>query len=432
MPGAPRVAWHAAHVSVRSTPEELFCGSHLDAVLRAAAERVPEEVAQAPEEHLLQVDEGAWVAALVERRRLALPTLGKPYMDPPEEIQIDVSVSPSGMFGRAAFPSSSAPTVPGFRVRVHIPFTGDGALFLLQPNHYTTTYPRARVGQRELISVVEYFHDAPADVGAHAEQLVREVEQYLGPVREQVEAYNRDLEAQAREAVRARRERVRRNYEHLERTGLPMRAGTGAQGTYISDVIVRRPEPVPPSLTDTRPMALEPTMGDAAFEDILRAVRRTGASMAGSPATYASMGEEDLRHVVRTALNAGPADGRATAETFNFTGKIDILVTDGLSNIFIAECKIWSGPKGFTEAIDQLFGYAAWRDVKLSLIVFVRQSDLTSVVEKGREALAAHAQFVEAREPATETELRATVSWPGDARRHADLNVFFIHLPEGA
>jgi hypothetical protein len=48
---------------------------------------------------------------------------------------------------------------------------------------------------------------------------------------------------------------------------------------------------------------------------------------------------------------------------------------------------------------------------------------------KGREALAAHAQFVAWQEAAGETELRPIVSWPGDARRHADLNVFFMHTP---
>jgi hypothetical protein len=51
------------------------------------------------------------------------------------------------------------------------------------------------------------------------------------------------------------------------------------------------------------------------------------------------------------------------------------------------------------------------------------------VVEKGREALADHEQFLSWRDAASETELRAVVSWPGDERRHADLNVFFVHTP---
>lgn len=63
--------------------------------------------------------------------------------------------------------------------------------------------------------------------------------------------------------------------------------------------------------------------------------------------------------------------------------------------------------------------------------MFVRERDLTGIIEKAREALAEHPQFVEWKRAAAETELRATVSWPGDDRRRADLNLFFIHTPAG-
>jgi hypothetical protein len=94
------------------------------------------------------------------------------------------------------------------------------------------------------------------------------------------------------------------------------------------------------------------------------------------------------------------------------------------------ECKFWEGAKAFSETIDQLFGYRAWRDTKLAIVMFVREKDLTSIVEKAREALSSHPQFVEWLDAADETELRATMSWPGDERRHADLNVFFVHTPK--
>jgi hypothetical protein len=393
-------------------PEDLFSGGYLDATLASVSERVPEEIEQAPENHLLSVDEDAWVAALVERRRLGLPELGEPWMDPPEEVRIDLSRTPSGVFGRAPFSSSSAPTIPGFRVVVHIPFTGDGALFLMQPNSYTSTRPRAHVGQHELISVIEYADDTPVDVRVHTESLVREVEQYLGPVRDQVRAYNEGIETLAREAIRSRRERVRRNYEYLQATGIPMRRAEDASKTYISDVIVRRPAPLLPSTPDSEPMALEPVLGDHAFEEILRIVRSSGTSMERSPATYWEMVEEDLRQVVLMALNAGPFRGQTTAEAFNVSGRVDILIRDGDRNIFIAECKIWSGSKEFAEAIDHLFTYAAWRDTKLALIVFVRERDLTSIMEKARDTLEAHPQFVEDGPASSETELRAKMKWP--------------------
>ena len=61
--------------------------------------------------------------------------------------------------------------------------------------------------------------------------------------------------------------------------------------------------------------------------------------------------------------------------------------------------------------------------------MFVRERGLTDIVQKGRETLAEHPQFVAWGTAASETELRATVSWQGDTRRRADLTVFFISTP---
>lgn len=54
---------------------------------------------------------------------------------------------------------------------------------------------------------------------------------------------------------------------------------------------------------------------------------------------------------------------------------------------------------------------------------------LTAIIEKACEALASYAQFVSWKDAETETELRAVVSWPGDERRLAELNAFFLHTP---
>ena len=85
--------------------------------------------------------------------------------------------------------------------------------------------------------------------------------------------------------------------------------------------------------------------------------------MDNNPQTYAGMGEEARRHVILDALNTHYS-GAGTAEGFNFGGKTDILIRHEGRNLFIAECKFWSGQKGFTETLDQLFGYQAWRDLR--------------------------------------------------------------------
>jgi hypothetical protein len=135
------------------------------------------------------------------------------------------------------------------------------------------------------------------------------------------------------------------------------------------------------------------------------------------------------RNILLAALNTHYR-GAATAEAFNVSGKTDILIRHEGRNLFIAECKFWEGAKAFGKAINQLFSYAAWRDTKLALVVFVREKGLTSIIEKAREVLGQHTQFVEVKDANSETELRATMSWPGDEQRHADLNVFFIQVPD--
>lgn len=405
--------------------DALFSRGSLRDTLEATLPRVEEEVDGAPEDHLLHADVEEWVKAIVALRGMRTPTLGEPWMDDAEEVQVDVSREP---LTRAL--GAEVQTVPGYRVRVHVPFDGDGAVFLLSPSTYTTSLPVAEVGIGELIHVIEYAYDRRVSIKDSTDRLVQQVEQHLRWANDDIQQYNATLEQRARTAIQNRRARVKRHREHLAVTGLPTRPKEESPKTYIADAIVRLPAPVLPTTPTSEAIALEPVLGDAVFEHILGVIRSVGLDMERSPKTYADKGEEDRRQFLLAALNTH-YHGAATAEAFNVSGKTDILIRHEGRSLFIAEGKFWGGAKAFGEAIDQLFSYAAWRDTKLALIVFVRERDLTSIIEKAREALGQHAQFVESKEAASETELRATMSWPGDEQRHADLNVFFIQVPEG-
>jgi hypothetical protein len=69
------------------------------------------------------------------------------------------------------------------------------------------------------------------------------------------------------------------------------------------------------------------------------------------------------------------------------------------------------------------------RDTKLAIVMFVREKGLTGILKKAKTTLAAHPQFVAWQDASSETELRATVRWPKDNERRADLSVFFVHTP---
>lgn len=404
----------------------LFNQGFLPDALEGHGRDLDAEIDKAPEDHLLMADEDEWIDALVQRYWVETPQLRRDdwWMDPPVEVKIDVRGHPS----RDIRDPSRPFLINGFRVVVHVPFDGEADVFKFRPSQFGLTWPVAEVRGGEVRVVVEYPADAPRDVKVEAEGLLGKIESYLGFARNDVDQFNRGLEQRARRAVQGRRERVRKTYEQLEETGIPMRRPDDAPRTYIEDVLVRRPSPTIPT-SASQAIALEPVISDARFEHILEVIRDATAAMERSPKTYAGMGEEDRRQVLLTALNTHYR--QATAEAFNVSGHTDILVRHPEGrNLFIGECKFWTGSKGFSETVDQLFRYAAWRDTKLAVVMFVRTKELTSVIEKGRTTLEAHPQFVEWGDASSEPELRATMSWRGDEKRHADLNVFFVHVPE--
>jgi hypothetical protein len=195
-------------------------------------------------------------------------------------------------------------------------------------------------------------------------------------------------------------------------------------------VLVRRPAPpLPETRADDKPPTLEPALDERVFEHILGVIRMQARQMEQSPGTYRQMGEEDRRQTIVATLNTH-YEGRAHAEAFNVAGKTDILIRHDGRNLFICECKFWNGAEGFIETIDQVFSYTGWRDTKLAIVMFVREKGLSAILEKARTVLAEHPQFVAWKEAGSETELRATMHWPGDEKRLADLNVFFVHTPQ--
>lgn len=410
-----------------SSHELLFNSGDLGATLTEHGRGVVREIEAVDEAHLTQADEEQWIEALVDRYQVAVPVLDgdAAWMDEPQPVQVDVSWD---HYRRAILDPSRPAYVPGHRIMVHIPFTGDKAIFQLRASTFSYNPPRADVADGELRLVVEYPDDTPTDIKAQTQELINSVQRHLGFARNDVEQFNRSLAGQARAAIAARRDRVKHHTEHVAATGLPVGPPDARSKTYIAKSIVRRPAPVLPTTPSQQPITLEPVLADEVYGHILEVIRMSALGMERSPKTYSGMGEEARRQVILDALNTHYR-GEGTAEAFNVSGKTDILVRHEGSNLFIGECKFWTGAKGFTDTIDQLFGYRAWRDIKLAILMFVREKGLTSIIERGRDALAQHPQFVKWQQAANETELRATVSWTGDPRRHADLNVFFISTP---
>lgn len=409
--------------------EYLFTGGELSLAIEAQAQKMREAVEAEPEENLKQADPAEWAAALAHHFAVACPELktDEVWMDQPKAVKIDVS-GDSGRYFSDPY-SDLAHNYPGERIVVYVPFEGDAGVFKLRPSSFTTVWPRGRIAGDELLLTIDYPQDQPPNVDGPTQEFIRLVSQYLDWARQQIDSFNRTLEQKARQAIEARRQRVEQRDAQLAKSPIPMRRPGDKAKTYIPDVLVRRPAPsLPKTRADDKPPELEPVLEERVFEHILEVVRKQCLHIEQNPRTYVSMGEEDRRNVILSALTTH-YDG-FTAETDNQGGHTDILARHDGRNLFICECKFWTGADGFSKTIDQLFGYTGWRDTKLAIVMFVREKGLTAILNKAKTTLAEHPQFVSWNEPASETELRAEMSWPGDPERRADLNVFFVHTPD--
>jgi hypothetical protein len=168
------------------------------------------------------------------------------------------------------------------------------------------------------------------------------------------------------------------------------------------------------------------------YEHILSIISNMAEVIERSPRAFQEMGEEDLRWQFLVQLNA-QYEGQATGETFNHRGKTDMLVRWEGKNVFIAECKFWKGPKSLSLALDQLLGYASWRDTKTALLLFNKQRIFSSVVEKIPEVVRDHPVFKSGLPyEGSETGFRFVLGRPDDPDRELVLTVLAFDVPESA
>jgi hypothetical protein len=138
-------------------------------------------------------------------------------------------------------------------------------------------------------------------------------------------------------------------------------------------------------------------ISDTEYNDIILAIKHNCSTYERTPDTFNSLGEEDLRNLLLAALN-GIYQGSANGEAFRNAGKTDICIERENRAAFVAECKMWSGASQIPDALNQLDSYLTWRDCKTALIIFVKNKDFFTVLEKTKQALTSYDSFRQIKE----------------------------------
>ena len=405
-------------------PDPLFFTYDLRKTIESQGKALASEINSLSENEVLNTSQEDMVKYLVEKHRI------KPLVIDESGIQMDhgdAQIDISRDNRRVIFDRSRPFYITGTRVTFYVPFTGDPDLFKCQPSTYSLNPPRATVRGNELVFTYDVTDDQTAMVGDRFGQDLKQTQVHLKYVDADVERFNKALPESACQRLTARREKLLNDKDIVAKIGFPLRRRRSTPSTFVTPDVKRRITPQKPTAS-AEPFSPEPTLGMVDYEHILSVLSNMVAVMERSPRAFKDMNEEDLRTHFLVQLN-GHYEGQATGETFNYEGKTDILIRSDGRNIFIAECKFWTGPAGLAKALDQLLGYTAWRDTKTALLVFNRDTNMSTVLEKVPERVREHPNYKVELETKSETEFRYIFGHRDDANREITVTILVFNVP---
>jgi hypothetical protein len=398
-------------------PVLLFQNQDLGNLVNGLLREALNAIQQIPPDDILSTPTEDIVANLVKRFSFTAPVLrqGEAYFEEPREVEIR---RPD--YGREEI------RLRGTLLTLVVPFDGDGSLFYMNPNRYGGA-PRGNLNYNNLILTMQGDNLQSDRVNEQLDGRLKEIEEYLSHQRSMVEMHRQQLPPRLRPEIEARKQKLLEARKMAAGLAFPIHARQNTPNTYVAP-IVRKKVIATPAPT-AAPFKPEPVLEEANYRAILEIIQSMALVMERSPSAFQTMGEENLRHQFLVPLNSH-FEGSASGETFNFSGKTDILIREKGRNIFIAECKFWSGEKNFLDTITQLLGYLSWRDTKAAILMFNRNQNFSGVLATIQKVLPKHPNLKHGPTIEAETRFRCVFGNPSDPRREVILTVLAFDVPK--
>lgn len=252
---------------------------------------------------------------------------------------------------------------------------------------------------------------------------------------QQCDSHTERVRQAASQFIRERKEQFLRENNFMAALGIPLKKNPNMPSTFAIPKPEIRRKIVPAPVVTEKGYKPEPTLQDRDYQDILQVIHDAGRAMEQHPSLYKDKGEESIRDLFLFQL-APHYEGSATGETFNAAGKTDILMKWQGGNAFVAECKFWTGPAAFADKpgelgpISQLLSYLTWRDSKTALLIFVRNKEISPVIEQVRNLVVLHPNFRQEETVRDESWVDYRLHLNGDKNREMKMAVMLFHLPE--
>lgn len=304
--------------------------------------------------------------------------------------QSGTDIDISNDFLRGTFHGQRA-VVKGTSLEIAIPFEGDPILWRLQASTFGGGFPNIDIHDSEIVFNIRFPDDSakPEEIKANIDRSIKSLADAIGYLKNDVDRHNATAPNTVRQVLERKRALSESATGAVAALGIPVKRKDTAPPFTIP--AKRRELPAKRPSVETGEYKPEPILDEKEYQHILEILRSMSLVIERSPSSFASLDEEAIRDHFLLQLN-GHYEGNATGETFNASGKTDILIRAENRNVFIAECKFWRGPKSFSDAIDQLLSYLTWRDSKCSLLVFNRTKDSGSVRQKMHDIMEARSE----------------------------------------
>jgi hypothetical protein len=360
-----------------------------------------------------------------EKYKIRVPTLLKDKIVVDQrEAQIDISYDRT----RYVKDRNRPLMVPGTLVEVSVPFEGDPQCFSVQPTTHTFYRPHGGVQDNILLLYIKGL-DLNADmVRAQIQQSITEISQNLNYLQIDANRFNGNLYSYAHTLLGQRRKKLLTDRNLVSALGYKLKGRSSDSSTDEAPEARRKLAPLLPTVS-TIPFKPEPTLTLKDYERILKVLMNTVGLLEHSPSLFVSLDEETLRSHFLVQLNRH-FEGKVQGETFTFEGKTDIFIRTQGKNIFIVECKRWSGSMILVETLNQLLGYASWRDTKAVLIVFNRNNEFAQMIISIRETLKSHSNFKRELPQLSETTFPYLFAHRDDRNREMLLTILAVDVPK--
>lgn len=404
----------------------LFTKGDLSQVLEGQWRLVEDEIQKQTDSYLLNVSETTFVDYLFDKfsiSNLRVKTSNEDMQVEPVERDIPAESFPGDFFVRAG--NSYRKTV----LRIHIPFEGEADLFHYLPNPYIHWTEDAEITTNSVIFERIMFRDDPAQIKQEIEGIVSRLNTQISHISAQVQSFNDNFKSRAVAAVQERRSQLLNKHSVLASIGVPIKKRGDSPATFSVPAPVKRTLPITKPEVKEAGFIPDPTLNAEVYFEILQVLHKAGQEFERHPSLYKDKDEEALRDHLLFALNSS-FNATATGETFNKTGKVDILLSYQSKNVFAAECKFWKGPKSYLSTLDQLLGYLTWRDSKAAAIIFVPNKAFTDVVSEVQTSTPNHPNFLKFVKQQDQTWFEYRMHLNGDPNRELWISTLLFHIPE--